>query len=133
MWYDGQAYKLALQGKDGSRMASRIRLQFGLTAREEEVLKAIAADSRTRVGAMVATAQSMKSAGTPAGSPQLQNLLSQRKQVALDHIQQLTAAFGPSRFSQLDRQVRATTFKQAGRAAPGGPLRTPPTKRPPGY
>ena len=98
VWIEGQASKLALQGKDGSRIGSTIQRETGITAQEYMTLKAIAADSRAKVAAILAKEQALRSASASRSDPQLRDLVNQRKQTVLDHLQSLKEALGNRQF-----------------------------------
>jgi len=115
-WLEGQANKLASQGKSGAFMRSAIRQQAGLTTQEEASLKAIAADWRGKESAIETASKALIAAGArgPTSAP-LQNLAQQRKQMIADHINQLQAALGPARFAVLDGYATSTANVQARR------------------
>ena len=109
-WLDNYAKSLRSQGKSDTNARSAIRRQASLTSTEETALKAIAADLRVKDDGIVSATQALMAAGAQSGNPQqLQDLRNQRQQVITDHIAQLRAALGPTRFLELDGFIRRTS------------------------
>jgi hypothetical protein len=119
-WLDNHAKSLSLQGKIDTKMRSAIRKQGNLTSTEETALKAIAADLRVKDDGIASAARALRTAGERIGSSrQLQDLRNQRQQVITDHIAQLRAALGSTRFLELDGFIRRTsTVKRFAVVAP---------------
>jgi hypothetical protein len=89
---------------------SYVRWEARLTARENEVLKAIAADCLEQTGAIeTAWRASHPSLRPPLDETTAKDLKAAKEkyaQVILAHVDQLKTAFGPKRFPVLDRYVR---------------------------
>jgi hypothetical protein len=114
-WADRQAGKMASRGMDDAIYRTLVRREVGLTAKEEAMVKAIAADWRQKDSQLLTALtaiQAARASGVQANSQEVQNLESQRIQTVRDHISQLQAGFGNMRFQVLDAFVRkAPTVK----------------------
>jgi hypothetical protein len=109
-WLDNHANSLSAQGKNDTSTRSAIRMQANLTSTEEAALKAIAADLRVKDDGIVSATRALVAAGAQSGNPQqLQDLRNQRQQTITDHIAQLRAALGTTRFWELDAFIRRTS------------------------
>jgi hypothetical protein len=117
-WFDQQARKRLSEGRDPERFTSAIRKRAGLTDREDEILKSVATDWQARISELAAKARALKAQEAQSANPALQDLLDQRKQITLDHIGELRAAFAPARFQRLDGFIRATSTVKAYEVVP---------------
>ena len=109
-WFDNHAKSLRSQGKSDTNARSAIRRQGSLTSTEETALKAIAADLRAKDDGIASAARALRASGARIESSRpLQDLRNQRQQVITDHIAQLRAALGTTRFLELDGFIRRTS------------------------
>jgi hypothetical protein len=118
-WLSDLADKYGSQGRAASavHLRSLVQMQAGLTAQEDAVLKAIAADWRAGDAGIVSAGRALAKAGAAANAAQLQALALQRQQLVTNHVSQLQAAMGTARFQRLDSFVRATSTVKGGAAA----------------
>ena len=105
-WLDQQADGLTAKGRDGNVVRSRIRRQAVLNTQEETALKGIVADWFAAKSALVKAERAARASGS---TEQVRQLLEQRKQNSINHVQQLRSAFGTFRFQLFDSFVRATS------------------------
>jgi hypothetical protein len=104
------ADKADAQGRDGGSLRSEISRQAGLTREEESTVKSTAAAWRATNAALVTAQRNLIASGArPGNSSQLQDLVNQRKQLAIDYTNQLRRALGSGRFQKLDGFVRRTS------------------------
>ena len=118
-WLGDLADKYSSQGKVASadHFRSMLQKQAGLTAQENELVKAVAAHWRTGDASIVSAGQALVKSGAAANDARFQALVRQRQQWVTNHIGQLQAAMGAARFQQVDAFVRASsTVKGAGAA-----------------
>jgi hypothetical protein len=113
-WFERIAQQQEAKGGDGSSPRSVIRRQAGLKPAEEQALRAVAIDYRSRLDAINAEARAAVLARAQFDS---RTAASQRRQLVLDHIDQLRSAVGPRTFLRLDTYVRLTVKPQVSGAS----------------
>lgn len=104
------ANELRAAGKNDNTPRHYIANNAGLNPQEEATLKAIAADYWAKTQAILSAGNALAASGIPKGDQRYKDLANQRQQIALDHMSQIQTAFGPTRFSKLDRYVRSSVM-----------------------
>lgn len=103
---EDRATTLVAQGKNPTSTRSSIGRDFDLTDAEQALVIAIASDWGAQFQANQAKAKALLAAAqSSSSSPELQGLLVARLNMTSDHIAQLQAALGPTRFAALDALV----------------------------
>ena len=97
-------YATAYPGEAHPLTRTEAEREFGLTAAELARAKPIAADWHAKHSA-VEEAMRKLSAGKRSDPLKLQDLTARSRNVTLDHIDRLAAAFGPARFAAMDAAI----------------------------
>lgn len=105
-WYESIADRDVAQGYSDAGPRGQTQRTVGLTTAETASLKAVAADWKVQWDAILVTTKSMMANGATAKtSPALLAVRNQRDAMIADHINQILAAFGASRFAVISNYV----------------------------
>ena len=108
-WLNDLADKLDAKGQNGSQPRSEIAQRAHLSSQQQQALNGIAVDYRTVSQAMSAQVAALRKSAPGSSAQQISDLQNQMKQMVLDHVSQLQAAFADNvRFEAFKGYVRGT-------------------------